>query len=256
MKQYQNLGIYRALVNKSVTKVWDDNNNQDGIRPAEIKVQLYANGTPVGNETVLNEGNAWSHTFTDLPQFEGGTEIVYSVKEVDVPKDYTDNVETGTDGNFTLTNSHTPATVEKSVTKVWDDNNNQDGIRPAEIKVQLYANGTPVGNETVLNEDNAWTYTFTELPQFENSKEIEYTVKEINIPNGYTNHITIDENGNIVVTNTHVSATVYPPDDSSHNNMHTANTGDASNNFIWVLMLVVSVSGMVSILFVKRNRNR
>ena len=62
--------------------------------------------------------------------------------------------------------------------------------------------------------------------------------------------------GNIVVTNTHVSATVYPPDDSSHNNMHTANTGDASNNFIWVLMLVVSVSGMVSILFVKRNRNR
>ena len=66
----------------------------------------------------------------------------------------------------------------------------------------------------------------------------------------------IDENGNIVVTNTHVSATVYPPDDSSHNNMHTANTGDASNNFIWVLMLVVSVSGMVSILFVKRNRNR
>ena len=53
-KQYQNLGIYRALVNKSVTKVWDDNNNQDGIRPAEIKVQLYADGTPVGNETVLN----------------------------------------------------------------------------------------------------------------------------------------------------------------------------------------------------------
>ena len=245
-----------ATVEKSVTKVWDDNNNQDGIRPTEIKVQLYADGTPVGSETVLNEDNAWSHTFTDLPQFENGKEIAYSVKEVDVPKDYTDNIEIGTDGNFTLTNSHTPATVEKSVTKVWDDNNNQDGIRPAEIKVQLYANGTPVGNETVLNEDNAWTYTFTELPQFENSKEIEYTVKEINIPNGYTNHITIDENGNIVVTNTHVSATVYPPDDSSHNNMHTANTGDASNNFIWVLMLVVSVSGMVSILFVKRNRNR
>ena len=56
-----------------------------------------------------------------------------------------------------MTNSHTPAKVEKSVTKVWDDNNNQDGIRPTEIKVQLYANGTPVGNETVLNEGNAWS---------------------------------------------------------------------------------------------------
>ncbi len=39
--------------------------------------------------------------FTDLPQFERGKEIVYSIKEVDVPNDYTDNVETGTDGNFT-----------------------------------------------------------------------------------------------------------------------------------------------------------
>ena len=36
------------------------------------------------------------------PQFEGGTEIVYTVKEVDVPTDYTDNVEIGTDGNFSF----------------------------------------------------------------------------------------------------------------------------------------------------------
>ncbi|MFR5068636.1 MAG: Cna B-type domain-containing protein [Eubacteriales bacterium] len=66
----------------------------------------------MGSETVLNEDNAWSHTFTDLPQFERGKEIVYSIEEVDVPKDYTDNIEIGTDGNFTLTNSMPPATVE------------------------------------------------------------------------------------------------------------------------------------------------
>ena len=48
------------------------------------------------------------------PQFENGKEIAYSVKEVDVPKDYTDNIEIGTDGNFTLTNSHTPCNSRKN----------------------------------------------------------------------------------------------------------------------------------------------
>ena len=161
----------------------------------------------LGTETVLNEGNAWSHTFTDLPQFEGGTEIVYTVKEVDVPTDYTDNVEIGTDGNFTLTNSHTPATVEKSVTKVWDDNNNQDGIRPTEIKVQLYANDTPVGTETVLNEGNAWSHTFTDLPQFEGGKEIVYSVKEVDVPTDYTDNVEIGTDGNFTLTNSHTPAT-------------------------------------------------
>ena len=38
----------------------------------------------------------------------------------------------------TLTNTHIPETVNATVYKVWDDNNNQDGIRPLELTVTLW----------------------------------------------------------------------------------------------------------------------
>ena len=37
----------------------------------------------------------------------------------------------------TLTNSYTPGKVEASVLKVWNDGENQDGIRPGQITVIL-----------------------------------------------------------------------------------------------------------------------
>jgi hypothetical protein len=38
----------------------------------------------------------------------------------------------------TITNKYTPGETSATVTKNWDDNNNQDGKRPTEIKVELY----------------------------------------------------------------------------------------------------------------------
>ena len=93
-----------------MTKVWDDNNNQDGIRPEEVKVQLYADGQAVGPTITLNEANQWKHTFSDLAKYANGKEIAYTVKEVDVANGYTDKVEIGNDGNFTVTNTHTVKT--------------------------------------------------------------------------------------------------------------------------------------------------
>ena len=97
-------------IDKSVTKVWDDNNNQDGIRPEEVKVQLYADGKAVGTAVTLNAANQWKHTFSNLAKKANGKEIAYTVKEVAVPTGYTDKVEIGNDGNFTVTNTHTVKT--------------------------------------------------------------------------------------------------------------------------------------------------
>ena len=116
-KKHQNVGIYQPTLDKSVTKVWDDNNNQDGIRPEEVKVQLYADGQAVGTAITLNEANQWKHTFSDLAKYANGKEIAYTVKEVDVANGYTDKVEIGNDGNFTVTNTHTvkiPSSDESS----------------------------------------------------------------------------------------------------------------------------------------------
>ena len=76
-------------VTKEVEKVWDDNNNAKGNRPASVTVQLTANGNTVYNgqeleKVVLSNGNNWSYTFTNLPKYDGfGNEITYSVIETE-----------------------------------------------------------------------------------------------------------------------------------------------------------------------------
>lgn len=95
-------------------------------------------------------------------------------------------------------------TTSVIVHKVWEDNNNQDGIRPKEIKVQLYAGDTPVGDKISLNDKNNWTYTFTDLNEYENGQEVQYTVNESDVPQGYSSKVTTDADNknNITITNT------------------------------------------------------
>ena len=181
----------------TVTKAWSDNNDQDGKRPQDIKVQLYAGKDKFGEEVTLNTGNNWSYIWTGLDVKKAGTVISYSVKEVNVPEGYTSTVSGDAKNGFTITNSHTPETTQVSGTKTWNDSNDQDGKRPGSITVNLLANGTKVDSKTVTEKDG-WKYSFTNLPKYENGKEITYTITEdavadystevkgYNITNSYT----------------------------------------------------------------------
>ena len=193
-----------------VTKVWEDNDNQDNIRPTEITVTLYANGEPVeGQSVTLSEGN-WSHTFTGLPVMEDGARIEYTVVETEVPAGYV-IVITG-DGaiGYVITNTYTPEKIDIPVTKVWNDNNNQDQLRPTEIKVTLLADGTPVDGKTLtLNEGNGWKGTFEDLPKFKDGEEIEYTVREENVPTGYEVAYGGTVEVGFTITNTHLSEKIF-----------------------------------------------
>ncbi|MCC9699947.1 Cna B-type domain-containing protein, partial [Streptococcus agalactiae] len=142
----------------SGTKTWNDSDDQDGKRPETIKVHLLANGTEVASQEVTADSN-WSYSFTELPKYANGSEIVYTVTE-DAVADYT----TTYDG-YNITNSYTPGKTSITVTKVWDDNNDQDGIRPNAIQVQLYANGKVSGDVITLSAANNWTYTWTGLAE-------------------------------------------------------------------------------------------
>ncbi|MGT2341188.1 Cna B-type domain-containing protein [Staphylococcus aureus] len=65
----------------------------------------------------------------------------------------------------TITNKYTPGETSATVTKNWDDNNNQDGKRPTEIKVELYQDGKATGKTATLNESNNWTHTWAGLDE-------------------------------------------------------------------------------------------
>lgn len=96
-------------------------------------------------------------------------------------------------------------------TKKWDDANDQDGIRTNSVKVQLYANGEPTGDVVELSADNQWSHTWTGFFQKECGQDIAYTVREVEVPEGYTATVSGDATTGFTVTNTHAPETTSVP---------------------------------------------
>ncbi|HGO2741520.1 TPA: collagen adhesin Cna, partial [Staphylococcus aureus] len=181
-------------------KVWDDKDNQDGKRPEKVSVNLLANGEKVKAVDVTSETN-WKYEFKDLPKYDEGKKIEYTVTE-DHVKDYTTDIN-GT----TITNKYTPGETSATVTKNWDDNNNQDGKRPTEIKVELYQDGKATGKTAKLNESNNWIHTWTGLDEKAKGQQVKYTVEELTKVKGYTTHVDNNDMGNLIVTNKYTPET-------------------------------------------------
>ena len=185
----------------SGTKTWDDADDQDGKRPENITVKLLANGEEVNSQTVTpDEDGSWAYSFTDLPKFVNGQEITYTVSETPV-EDYT----TTYDG-YNIINSYTPGQTSATITKLWADADNQDGIRPDSITVTLLADGKETGTTATLTAANNWTETITGLPEKANGKTIEYTWAEKDLPDGYELTDNSTDGTVTTLTNTHTTA--------------------------------------------------
>lgn len=184
----------------SGTKTWKDNNNQDGVRPERIKVNLLADGVLKASKEVSAADN-WSYSFDNLPKFAAGQAVVYTITE-DAVAEYSTQVE-----GYNLTNSHTPGQTSLTVTKQWQDQGDQDGLRPSQIQVQLYADGVASGSPVTLTAANNWVYTWSGLAEKANGKTIEYSVKEVDQPSGYTSTTSQVSPGNVLIVNQHAPAT-------------------------------------------------
>ncbi|MBE6731079.1 MAG: Cna B-type domain-containing protein [Ruminococcaceae bacterium] len=187
----------------TVEKLWEDDENRDGIRPETVVAVLYANGEVYG-EAELSEENQWTYTFENLYVYENKAEIVYSVEEFEVAEGYEAEVSEIADGVITITNTHEIELTEITVEKVWEDDDNNDGIRPESVTVTLLGNGEAVA-EAELSEENQWTYTFEELPVYtegEVGKAVEYTFEEAEVE-GYESEFSDIVEGKVTLTNTH-----------------------------------------------------
>ena len=210
---------YFTIVNKynvteiSGTKTWSDENDLDGIRPSSITVNLLADGTKVDEKSVEadDEGN-WNYSFTGLPKYKNGKEIVYTVTEEPVSQ-----YEASYD-DYDIINTHTPTFIDIPVCKVWDDGDDLYGIRPSSVTIRLVADDVETDKTLTLSEDNEWKDTFNDLPEYRYEENedgtftklaIVYTVTEepITLPEGYTKGYTVKIEGSPVegftVTNTY-----------------------------------------------------
>ncbi len=98
-----------------------------------------------------------------------------------------------------------PEYTQLTVKKVWVDEDNKDKQRPANIEVQLLQDGKELtGDEylQVLNADNAWTHTWTDLLKSDGKDTTHtYSVKEVKVPDGYISTTTADGT-EVTITNT------------------------------------------------------
>ncbi|WP_373139587.1 Cna B-type domain-containing protein, partial [Beduini massiliensis] len=156
-----------------VSKIWESPLSDI---PSSILIDLIridGDGNELVLETVeLSENNKWQYSFEELPG-----EFNWTVKEHEI-LGFVPNYETVENGNeISVKINNTVEKVNKVVTKVWEDSANQDGIRVAEVTVQLYADGKAVGESLVLNENNSWTAMWSDLAKYKDGKEILYTVE-------------------------------------------------------------------------------
>ena len=188
----------------TVQKVWEDNHNQDGIRPGSVIVKLLANGADTGLTAELNESNNWKYTFAGLDLMASGVSIVYTAEEVNVPNGYTVSYQPDAEtGIYEVINTHVPETVDVTVNKVWMDNNDQDGIRPDSVVLELVADGAATGKTVTVNASGNWSGTFTGMAKYHNGTLVTYAVREVNVPDGYT----VSYAGT-TATNTHITDTI------------------------------------------------
>ena len=150
---------------------------------------------------------------------DGGTPIVYTADEASVPTGYSKD---NNPNDLTVTNSHTIATKNITVKKVWDDKGNSDGQRPETgATIHLLDGETPIEGKdvtlvpgasgVVVSQDgNTLSYTFINVPVYKDGgTEIKYGIKEDTVSGYKAPLYSATDNGNtLIVTNPYDTETV------------------------------------------------
>ena len=185
-----------AVVNVSARVSWNDANNQDGIRPTDTLVQLYADGTALGDKAVIESNKEWTKTWSNLPKYKAGKEIAYNVIAYAV-SGYTVKVTGNVLEGYKAEYTHNVQKMNVTVQNAWNDLDNVVDSRPAQMVVEIYANGKTTGKRVTLTEANNWKATVSGFDRNASGKRIQYTGKAVGTPAGYNISVSTDANGNI-----------------------------------------------------------
>ena len=123
-------------------------------------------------------------------QEDDETEIVYTVGEDAVP------LYAATIYGYAIVNGYQPEVTSVSVSKVWDDNNNEQNCRPASIAMTL-SNGLKAVKTVLLSEANGWSATVNNLPTVVNGQPAQYAWQEQQVL-GYSLE-SVTQQGNLMI---------------------------------------------------------
>lgn len=203
--------INKAYVTLTINKNWVDNDIQDDRRPEKITFVVLANGEETNNRAEVDKAvtDEQSYTFENLPKYdENGNVINYSAKEVNAGEFYKSEVGTPVVNDLGNTEVEITNTFKLpddnsknvTVTKVWEDNNDEAGKRPENVTLTVTGNGksqdaTLTEANKLENDSNTWQTTVTMDKYNSDGQEITYTARENVVPNFYTPEV----NGTTVI---------------------------------------------------------
>nr|WP_027871934.1 Cna B-type domain-containing protein [[Eubacterium] cellulosolvens] len=181
---------------------FDDRNNKDKSRPQQAWLMLTRNGEPFGYTAEVNETGKWKCEWTNLP-----ADGEYHVEAETVPEGYEAVTEVDESGSFRVKYTHRPAPVKVSVRAElhWDDANNVEKLRPANLHLQLLRDDEPAGNPVEIGDGNGWKAGWEDLPAEtdDGKKTYSYRVKLTDLPKKYSVDISGSQEKGYVITATH-----------------------------------------------------
>ena len=224
--------------------------------PNAITVHLLADGVVVGTMQLTKDGD-WEGRFIDYPRYDenDGHEIKYTTKE-----DPLAGYETSYfNGNIILNRS----LIDVSVEKKWIGNSQSkaeltlhracdymkfDYTLNKHVKVKVDEEVATVE----LNAANNWKHTFPSLyefytPEGADGVKYKYYVTEKSIP-GYNTQITGNQDSGFVVTNKEINPKTPAPKNPPQ--PKTPNTGDESNIYLYIGLMLASSALIVSIKYI------
>ncbi len=174
------------------TKTWSGDNAN--VRPDSVTLVLYADGAEVTTDyTVIwtnTDSDVWNYSVTDLPKYNAdGEETEYTVVETEVAEGYTPSYD---NAKLNITNDYQVPLTEISGTKEWKgDEKVKQNTRPDSVDIVLLANGEPAeldySVEWTDTDTDVWSYTIKNIPTRDDEGNlITYTIREENVPLGYT----------------------------------------------------------------------
>ncbi len=192
-------------------KVWDDDNNRDGIRPTVTSPEddplgvtleggMFHDGKSPDSVTVTDQG--WVYIFNNIPINYNRQTAEYLVFE-QVPQGYTCNnqpensriaaepeefSEIDNSMSFTLTNTHIPERATVTLVKTWEDDQDMFSNRPDDVSVELQSQtaGAQIPTPFIVKQDNVWTYTWPDMFAYQNGARVTYDTPAVGeIPSFY-----------------------------------------------------------------------
>lgn len=162
---------------ETITVVWDDDNDRDGIRtnqeayylkldnsnddengPLFKVLEIPSRGMNKESQVFGNVPPGWDAYYLDGRKLDGYKKII------------TGNAKDG----FTITYKHEPEKVDFNVNVVWKDENNKYNTRPEDFNFTISPKG--MGKDYSVKASNNWSKSFQEF-KFEEGEELRYNLE-------------------------------------------------------------------------------